>query len=87
MEVEDGGLLPVLEPAVAGDQGVVLVGQSVARRLQRLNLLAAMPSQPIEATARGSRCGSAQCRTNSTTAVAGVVGNPELRSEFPKFFF
>ena len=62
VEVEDGRLLPVLEPPIAGDQRVVLVGQAVAVA-PVVELAGGDPEPGDEPSRRGSRC----ARTSGAT--------------------
>ena len=76
MEGDDRGLLPILQPEITRNGGVVLVGSS-SRRLQRLNLLRAIASHPIKSnTERPVRL--AQYRVNWTTKSRVAWGTHRL---------
>ena len=86
MEVEDGLSSPtVLEPPVAGDQGVVLVGQAVA--VLPVVELAGGDPEPGDEARDGDLGALGPVADVSRRRRRGCRGEPRLRSEFPKLFF
>src|SRR6476661_5485466 len=85
VEVEDGRLLPRLEPPVAGDQCVVLVGQAVAR--PPAVELAGGDAEPADESPDGDLGALRPIPDEVDDRVAGVVGNPELGQSSPSSFF
>jgi len=75
MKVEDGLLLLGLEPVVARDPGVVLVGLAVAV-LPGVPLGGGQP-QPQQEASDGDAGLAGPVVDEIDDAVAGVVGNPE----------
>jgi hypothetical protein len=74
VEVEDGVLLPSLEPVVARDQGVVLVDLAVA--LSPVVELACAQTEPADESLDGEFGAVGPVVDEVDDFVAGVVGNP-----------
>ena len=85
MEVDDGRPLPRLEPPVARDQCVVLVGQPVARR--PVVELAGGDPEPADEPSHGDLGASGPVADVVDDGVAGVVGNPGAGQSSPSSFF
>ena len=85
MEVEDGFLLPVFEPPIAGDQGVVLVGQAVAGA--PVVELAGGESQPGDESPGGDLGTLGPAGDVVDDGVTDVVGNPGPGQSSPSSFF
>src|SRR5437588_1623409 len=85
VEVEDGRLLPRLEPPIAGDQCVVLVGQAVAR--PPVVELAGGDPEPADEPSHGDFGASGPVADEVDDGVAGVVGNPGPGQSSPSYFF
>jgi hypothetical protein len=75
MEVEDGLLLLVFEPVVAGDPGIVFVGLAVAV-LPRVPL-GGGDAEPQQEASDGDAGLIVPALDKIDDLVAGVVGNPE----------
>jgi hypothetical protein len=75
MEVEDGLLLLVFEPVVAGDPGIVFVGLAVAV-LPRVPL-GGGDTEPQQEASDGDAGLVVPALDKIDDLVAGVVGNPE----------
>ena len=86
VEGDDRGLLPVLQPEVAGDRGVVLVGSSQPPA-PAAELAAGDPQPSEQPPDRQSRCVPAQRADELDDRITEWPGEPRLRSEFPKLFF
>src|SRR4051812_38682839 len=85
MEVEDGLLLLGVEPVVAWDPGVVLVGLAVA-------VLPGVPlgggqAEPEQEAGDGKAGLAGPAVDEIDDLVAGVVGNPETVQSSPSAFF
>jgi hypothetical protein len=74
VEVEDGLLLPSLEPVVAWDQGVVLIDLAVA--LAPVVELARAQAEPADESLDGQFGAVGPVVDEVDDFVAGVVGNP-----------
>src|SRR5262249_52080064 len=85
MEVEDGLLLLGLQPVVARDPGVVLVGLAVARL--PVVPLAGADAQPDEEAGDGDAGALRPAVDEIDDGVAGVVGNPGASQGSPSSFF
>lgn len=75
VELEDRRLLPGFEPAVAGDQGVVLVGRPVAR--PPIVELAGGDAEPADEPPDGYVGPLGPVADEVDDGVSGVVGNPD----------
>ena len=85
VEVEDGLFFLGLEPVVAGDPGVVLIGLTVA-------VLPGVPlgggqAQPQQEAGDGDAGLAGPVVDEIDDLVAGVVGNPEAVQSSPRAFF
>jgi hypothetical protein len=85
VEVEDGFLLPVLEPPIAGNQGIVLVGQAVPGA--PVVELARGDSQPGDEPLDGDLRAFGPAGDVIDDGVADVVGNPGGGQSSPSPFF
>src|SRR6516162_6824472 len=85
VEVEDGRLLPRLEPPVAGDECVVLVGRSVAG--PPIVKLAGADAEPADESLRGDLGSLGPVPDEIDDGVAGDLGNPSPRQSSPSSFF
>src|SRR5579885_3341945 len=85
VEVEDGGLLPGLEPPVAGDLRVVLVGRPVA--CPPIVELAGGDAEPADEPRHRDLGAPGPVPDEVDDLVAGVVGNPEPGQSSPRSFF
>src|SRR5579885_571258 len=85
VELEDGLLLPGLEPPVAGHAGVVLVGRAVARR--PVVELAGGDAQPADEPLHGDLGARGPVADEADDGVAGVVGDPGPGQRSPSSFF
>jgi hypothetical protein len=84
VEVEDGRLLPRLEPPVARDQGIVLVGQAVA--CPPVVELAGGDPQPSDEPTPGDLGALGPVADEVDDGVAGIVGNPGAGQSPPSSF-
>jgi hypothetical protein len=85
MEFQDLPLLPVLEPPVTGDVGVVLVDAAVAGA-PGVELALGDP-QPADQAMRGDFRAIGPVADVIDDLVAGVVGNPASGQSSPSSFF
>src|SRR5262249_49139214 len=85
VEVEDGRLLPGLQPPVARDQGVVLVGRPVA--CGPIMELAGGDAGPAEESSHRQLGALAPVANEVDEGVAGVVGNPDSGQSSPSSSF
>jgi hypothetical protein len=85
VEFEDRRLLPRFEPPVAGDQGVVLVGGSVARL--PIVELAGGDAEPADEPPDGDLGLLGPVPDEVDDGVAGVVGDPDTGQSSPSSFF
>src|SRR4051794_3486209 len=85
VEVDDGSLLPGLEPAIAGDQRVVLVGHPVASA--PIVELAGGDAEPGDEALGGDLGAFGPAPDEVDDRVAGIVGNPGLGQSSPSSFF
>src|SRR3954454_10586962 len=85
VEVKDGFLLPVLQPPIAGDQRVVLVGQAVAGA--PVIKLAGGDPQPGDELLDGDLGRAGPAGDVIDDGVADVVGNPGAGQRSPSSFF
>jgi hypothetical protein len=74
VEVEDGPFLPVLQPPIAGDQRIMLVGQAVA--CAPVVELARGDAQPRDEPLDGNLGASGPPANVIDDGIANVVGNP-----------
>jgi hypothetical protein len=85
VKLEDGHLLPRLKPPVARDQGIVLVGQLVAR-LSVVERPGRDP-EPGDEPGDGNLGSPRRSPDEVHDAIAGVVENPSLGQSSPSSFF
>src|SRR6185437_5610096 len=85
VEFEDGRLLPRFEPPVARDQGVVLVGQAVAR--PPVVEFAGGDAEPADEALHGDLGAFGPVPDEVDDGVAGIVGNPDSVQSSPSSFF
>src|SRR4051794_17486556 len=85
VEVEDRRLLPRFEPPVAGDQRVVLVGQTVTR--PPVVVLAGSDPEPADESSHGDLGVLGPVPDEVDDGVAGIVGNPGPGQSSPSSFF
>jgi hypothetical protein len=85
VEHEDGHLLPGLQPPVAWQQGIVLVGQPVAS-LPVVELAGRDP-EPGDEPGDGDLGSVRPSPDEVDDAIAGIVGNPNLGQSSPSSFF
>ena len=85
VEVEDRLLLPVFQPPIAWNQGVVLVGQAVSRT--PVVELGDGDSQPSDESPSGDLGSFRPSGDVIDNGVAYVVGNPGLGQSSPSTFF
>jgi hypothetical protein len=85
VKVEDGFLLPVLKPPVAGNQRIVLVGQAVPGA--PVVELARGDSQPGDEPLDGDLRAFGPVGDVIDDGVADVVGNPGAGQSSPSSFF
>src|SRR5262245_7554462 len=85
MEVEDGRLLPVLEPPIAGDFRVVLVGLAVPRA--PVVELAGGQAKPADEAPDGDLGAFGPVGDIIDDGVSHVVGNPGVAQSSPSPFF
>jgi hypothetical protein len=78
VELDDGSLFPRLQPPVAWHQGIVLVGHSIASF--PVVELAGRDPQPGDESGDGDLGSLRPSLDQVNDAVAGIVGNPCLRS-------
>ena len=85
MEAEDGSLLPVLEPEVAGDATVVLVGcpQPLAPTVD----LAASHSQPLEQPPDRQASAPRPAVDELDGRITEGLGNPGPVQSSPSYFY
>ena len=83
VEVEDGFFLPVLQPPIAGDQRVVLVGQAVASPVVEL---ARGDSQPCDEPLDRNLGAAGPLANVIDDRVANVVGDPGAGQSSPSSF-
>jgi hypothetical protein len=74
VEIEDGLLLPRLQPPVSGDQRVVLVGRAVA--CPPLVELAGGDAKPADESPDGDLGALRPIPDEVDDGIAGIVGNP-----------
>src|SRR4051794_785993 len=84
VEINDGLLLPVLQPPIAGNQGVVLVGQAVAGA--PVVELARGDPQPGDELLDRDLGGLGPTGDVINDGVADVVGNPGAGQSSPSSF-
>src|SRR5262245_53598394 len=85
VEVDNGLFLGVVEPVVAGDPGVVLVGLAVAQ-LPGVPL-GGRQADPQEAAGNGDARLAGPAVDEVHEGVAGIVGNPASVQSSPSAFF
>ena len=85
VEFEEGRLLPRFVPPVAGDQGVVLVGQATAR--PPIVELAGGDLESAEEASHGDLGAIGPVVDEVDEGVAGIVGNPDFVQNSPSSFF
>jgi hypothetical protein len=84
VEVEDGFFLPVLQPPIAGDQRVVLVGQAVAGA--PIVDLARGDSQPCDEPLDGNLDAAGPLANVIDYRIANVVRDPGAGQSSPRSF-
>jgi hypothetical protein len=85
VEFHNGGLFPRLEPPVAWNQGIVFVGQPVAR-LPVVELAGRDP-EPGDEPGDGELGSLRPSPDEVDNGVAGIMGNPRLGQSSPSSFF
>src|SRR5262249_22976720 len=85
VELEDSRLLPRFEPPVARDQGVVLIGRSVAR--PPVVELAGGDAEPADEASHGDLGAFGPVSDEIDDGVAGIVGDPDSVQSSPSSFF
>lgn len=85
VEIDDGRLFPGLEPPVARDQGIVFVGEPVAR-LPVMELAGRDP-EPGDEPGDGDLGSLRPSPDEVDNGIAGIMGNPRLGQSSPSSFF